>query len=72
MKRGHSLHRMSTHKLNALTVVHNYFTKRSDETTVAERFFGQKHRAIFEYLFSNMPIAARAATKRSQPQRKPT
>jgi len=40
--RHHSLHRIGNRKLAALTTVHNYFVKRSEGTTAAERFFGSK------------------------------
>ena len=38
--RHHSLHRLSPRKLGVLTVMHNYWLKRADGTTAAERFFG--------------------------------
>ena len=40
--RHRSLHRLNNRKLAALTTVHNYFIKRSDGSTAAERFFGSK------------------------------
>jgi transposase len=53
--RHHGLHHLSNRKLGALTVIHNYFITRSDNTTAAERFFEQKPRSLFEYLMQKMP-----------------
>jgi len=52
--RHHGLHRLSTRKLSALTTVHNYFIKRRDGTTAAERFFGSKPNEMFDYLLNNI------------------
>lgn len=60
----HSHHLLSTRKLNAHTVIHNFATKRPDGTTPAERFFGQKPRSLFEYLIAQMPPPKRPAKKR--------
>ena len=68
--RHHSMHRISNRKLAALTTVHNYFVKRSDGTTAAERFFGAKPRDLFEWLLERVNIPGRPAQKRSQPKRK--
>lgn len=65
--RHHSLHRLSDRKLKALTGVHNYFVKRADGTTAAERFFGSKPRDLFEWLLDRVDIPGRPAQKRSQP-----
>lgn len=68
--RHHSLHRISDRKLAALTTVHNYFIKRRDGTTAAERFFGSKPRNLFAWLLEQVDLPGRPAQKRSQPQRK--
>lgn len=60
----HSLHLLSPRKLNSLTVVHNYFIRRSDSTTAAERFFGQQHRDLFEHLLAVLPPPKRPAARR--------
>jgi hypothetical protein len=62
---GHS--RVSERRLKALTVIHNYVVKRSDGTTAAERFFGQKHKEVFSWLLERMPDLPRPALKRQQP-----
>jgi hypothetical protein len=62
----HSLHQLPERKLKALTVVHNYWLKRSDGTTAAERFFGSKPADLFEYLVAQLPVPARPAKRRPQ------
>jgi len=36
---------------------HNFFIKRADGTTAAERFFGQKPRDLFEWLLDKIELA---------------
>lgn len=55
----HSLHRLSKEKLQALTAIHNYYLKRSDGTTPAERFFGAKPKDMFQYLLDHINLPAR-------------
>jgi hypothetical protein len=55
----HRFHRLNTRGLKALTIVHNFHTKRADETTAAERFFGRKHESLFESLVTNVRIPGR-------------
>ncbi len=55
----HGMHRISDEKLGALTVIHNYYIKRADDTTAAERFLGSKHNDLFECLLENMDFPAR-------------
>lgn len=66
----HSLHRLSERKLEALTAVHNFFTKRRDGTTPAERFFGKKPKDMFECLLENVDLPGRPAQKRSHYEQK--
>lgn len=68
--RHHNLHRISNRKLNALTVIHNYFLKRHDGTTAAERFFASKPKELFDYLLTQMPLPPRPARKRKNPRTK--
>jgi hypothetical protein len=63
--RHHGLHRLSNRKLSALTAVHNYFIKRRDGTTPAERFFGTKPKEMFEFLLANIDLPGRPARGRS-------
>ncbi len=62
--RHHSFHRLSNRKLSALTAVHNFFIKRLDGTTAAERFFDSKPRKMFEFLLEKVNIPGRPANKR--------
>jgi hypothetical protein len=59
---GHT--RLSAARLKALTVVHNYVSRRPDGTTAAERFFGSKPRDVFTWLLERMPDLPRPAAKR--------
>ena len=38
----------------ALTIIHNYYLKRTDGTTAAERLFGRKFADPFEWLVEHM------------------
>ena len=60
----HGQTRLSEGRLRALTVAHNYVSRRSDGTTAAERFFGQKPRDVFGWLLGRMPDLPRPAAKR--------
>lgn len=62
--RHHGFHRIREGKLAALTAVHNYFIKRSDGSTAAERLFGAKPRDMFEYLLGRVDLPGRPAKKR--------
>ncbi|WP_353618526.1 DUF6399 domain-containing protein [Spartinivicinus marinus] len=55
----YNLKRMSSSKLKALTVVHNYFIKRADGATAAERFFEEKPIDLFEYLIDHLDYPAK-------------
>jgi Family of unknown function (DUF6399) len=46
----HASRHLSAGKLNSRVVLHNYFSKRRDGTTAAERFFHQKPKEIFNWL----------------------
>jgi Family of unknown function (DUF6399) len=59
---GHS--RVSQRRLSALTVIHNYLVERSDGTTAAQRFFGQKPPDLFDWLLERLPDLPRPAKKR--------
>lgn len=62
--RPHSLQRLPRWKLNALTVVHNYYVTLSDGTTAAERFFGGKPADLFSWLLDRLDVPARPAARR--------
>lgn len=63
----HGQRRLDGEKLAALTVIHNFWIKRADGTTAAERFFESKPRDLFEHLLSVLPLPARPAKKRKDP-----
>jgi len=65
--RHHHLHRIRPRKLKALTVVHNYFIRRSDGTTAAQRFFGAPPRDLFEWVLERVPLPVWPAQKRPMP-----
>ena len=58
--RHHGLHNISDRKLKVLTTIHNYFIRRPDGTTAAQRFYEQEHGDIFEYLIEKMTCPARS------------
>lgn len=57
--RHQGIHRLGEKQLKALTVVHNYYIKRRDGTTAAERFFEAKPDDLFEFLLDHMDYPAR-------------
>lgn len=65
----HGKHRLSDRKLAALTAMHNYFIRRPDGTSAAERFFGQPPTPMFEHLLSTLDPPPRPARKRPRPPR---
>ncbi len=66
----HSLHRLGDRKLAALTTVHNYFIKRQDGTTAAERFFGSRPKDLFGWVLDQVDLPGYPARKRSRPKPK--
>ncbi|WLE97115.1 MAG: DUF6399 domain-containing protein [Candidatus Electrothrix communis] len=46
----HNNRGLNSNRLKSLTVMHNYFTKRSDGSTAAQRLFGEKPPDLFEWL----------------------
>lgn len=55
-------------RLQALTVVHNYFIKREDGTTAAMRLFGEEHPDLFTWLQDQMrelPLPRKRAPRES-------
>lgn len=66
----HGLHRLSSRKLTVLTTLHNYFIRRPDGTTAAERFFGAPPDDLFEWLLPRLPLPARPARPRSERRRR--
>jgi len=50
----HNNRGLSSKRLKALTVLHNYFITRSDGSTAAQRLFGEKPPDLFEWLLHQM------------------
>lgn len=50
----HNNRGLNPDRLKALTVMHNYFTTRSDGSTAAQRLFGEKPPDLFEWLLHRM------------------
>ena len=50
----HNNRGLNSNRLKSLTVMHNYFTKRSDGSTAAQRLFGEKPPDLFEWLLHQM------------------
>jgi hypothetical protein len=66
----HRFHRLNTRGLKALTVVHNFHTRRADSTTAAERLFGAKHQYLFESLVEEVRIPGRPRKQYHCPQKR--
>ena len=64
--RHHGIHRLSSQHLQALTVIHNYYIKRRDGTTAAERFFEAKHNDLFEWVLDRMDYPVRPRKRLSK------
>lgn len=60
----HGHHRLSDRKLAALTAVHNFFIRRPDGTTAAERFFGRPPAPLFAPLLERLPLPPSPARRR--------
>jgi len=57
--RHQGIHRLGNRHLQALTVIHNYYVRRLDETTAAERLFEAKPNDLFVFLLDRMDYPAR-------------
>ena len=67
----HGSHRLSDRKLAALTALHNYYVRRPDGTTAAERFFGRAHPALFEQVLAHVDLPPPPRQKRLRPLKRP-
>ena len=54
--RHHGLHRLTSRKLAALRVLHNFLIERPDGTTAAERFFGAGPQSVLPWLLARLPM----------------
>jgi hypothetical protein len=60
----HNLHSLKERKLSALTVIHNFDTRRVDRTTPAQRFFRAQHRDLFEFILKETKPPGRPRIQR--------
>jgi hypothetical protein len=67
----HGSHRLSDRKLAALTAMHNYYVRRPDGTTAAERFFGRAHPALFDQVLAHVDLPPPARHRRPRPVKRP-
>lgn len=64
-QRHHARRGLSEKKLRCATHVHNFFSRRKDGTTAAERFFGKKHRDVARAALETMGDLKRPRHSRS-------
>jgi hypothetical protein len=62
--RHHALHHLTTRKLQALTVLHNYAVQRADGSTAAGRFYGAQPQDLFGWLLRRLSLPARPRAAR--------
>lgn len=67
----HGSHRLSDRKLAALTALHNFFVRRPDGTTAAERCFGRAHPALFDRVLAHVSPPPPPRRRRPRPARRP-
>jgi hypothetical protein len=60
----HALHQLTSRKLRALTVLHNYAVRRKDGSTAAERFYGTAPHNLFAWLLEHISLPARPRARR--------
>lgn len=63
----HGQHRLSERTLEAKTTLHNYFIRRPDGTTAAQRFFGRPPEDLFQWVLGRLKPPPRPAQKRTKP-----
>ena len=52
----HAFRRVNPRTLKVLTILHNFFIRRIDGSTAAERFFEQKPRSLFTWLLDKVEL----------------
>ena len=62
----HARRQLPEKKLGALTVIHNYSTRRPDGSTAAERFFGAPPQNLFDWLLQRFSRVPRPAKRRKK------
>jgi Family of unknown function (DUF6399) len=70
--RNHQLRGLDHPRKRAcLTAIHNFFLTRTDGTTAAERFFGQKPRSMFAAILASVEIPPAPLSRCSEPWARP-
>lgn len=59
----HGFHGLAADRLQALTIIHNYYVKRADGTTAAGRFFGKEPASLFEEVLKKVELPGRPRAK---------
>ncbi len=67
----HGRHRLSDRRLAAQTAVQNFYIRRVDGTSAAERFFGRTHPAPLEQILVRVPLPPRPRRRRPRPPKLP-
>lgn len=69
----HASRHLNSEKLNSRVVLHNYFSKRQDGTTAAERFFHQKPKDVFIWLLERVswPVRPRRRLRKMETKTHP-
>jgi hypothetical protein len=67
----HGAHRLSDRKLAALTALHNFYVRRPDGTTAAERFFGRAHPVLFDQVLAHVCLPPPPRRRRPRPAKQP-
>jgi Family of unknown function (DUF6399) len=66
----HNRRGLSPRQLKVQTTIHNFYLKRSDGSTAAERLFGKSSPDLFESLLKQMPILPQARRRKVMPRTK--
>jgi hypothetical protein len=66
----HNRRGLSPRRLKVQTTIHNFYLKRADGSTAAERLFGKSSPDLFESLLKQMPILPQARRRKVVPKTK--
>jgi len=58
-------------KARPTTAMHNYYVRRPDGTTAAERFFGRAHPALFDQVLAHVDLPPPTRRRRPRPRPRP-
>lgn len=61
----HNRRGLSSHRLQVMTTLHNFYLKRADGTTAAQRLFGKPVPDLFEHLIQQMPNLPQARRRKT-------